>query len=65
MASPFPCCPVNRKCHVKEKKEKKMIPSLLVVREVSPFEFLELCCIHLWVHILGPVKHLGRTFLRR
>ena len=47
MASPFPCCPVNRKCHVKEKKEKKMIPSLLVVREVSPFEFLELCCIHL------------------
>ena len=23
MASPFPCCPVNRECHVKENPDRK------------------------------------------
>ena len=28
MASPFPCCPVNRECHVKENPDKKLVPDV-------------------------------------
>ena len=31
MTSPFPCCPVNRKCHVKENLDRKKILSLSIL----------------------------------
>ena len=44
------------------------IPSLLVVRHISPFDFQELCSIHLQKPTLGLLKHLNwiiRTVIRQ
>ena len=44
--------------NVKWRQLNNISPSLLAVKEMYYFEFLELHCIHLQRHILDPAKHL-------
>ena len=42
MASPFPCCPVNRECHVKgnpDRKKKKCLRTPVVKHHLAAYDF--------------------------
>ena len=45
-------------------KLMKVVLSLIALRDIFPSDMLDLCCIHLLIRILEPVKYLKRTFLR-
>ena len=39
-----------------------MIPYLIAVREISPFDFLELCSFHLQMHSLGGPSQISKLY---